>query len=44
MALMVTFAILRMVKNRLGGVTGDVFGLVVEMTELVVLLAFSAAF
>lgn len=44
LALMVTFAILRMVKNRLGGVTGDVFGLVVEMTELVVLLAFSAAF
>ncbi len=40
LALIVTFAILGMARSRLGGVTGDVFGLVVEMTELAVLLAF----
>ena len=44
LALIVTFAILRMARNRLGGVTGDVFGLVVEMTELMVLLAFTIDF
>ncbi len=41
LALIVTFAILGMARSRLGGVTGDVFGLVVEMTELAVLLAFA---
>ena len=43
LALVATFAILRLARKRLGGVTGDVFGLVVEMSELVVLLAFTAA-
>jgi adenosylcobinamide-GDP ribazoletransferase len=38
---LVTFLILRLARSRLGGVTGDVFGLVVEMTELAVLLAFA---
>jgi adenosylcobinamide-GDP ribazoletransferase len=41
LALLVTFAILRLARTRLGGVTGDVFGLVVEMTELMVLLSFT---
>lgn len=44
LALIATFAILRLARNRLGGVTGDVFGLVVEMSELMVLLAFTANF
>ena len=39
-----TFAMLRLARSRLGGVTGDVFGLVVEMTELFVLLAFTVKF
>jgi adenosylcobinamide-GDP ribazoletransferase len=42
LAVLATFIILRMARTRLGGVTGDVFGLVVEMTELIVLLAFVA--
>lgn len=42
LAALVTFLILRLARARLGGVTGDVFGLVVEMTELAVLLAFAA--
>lgn len=40
LAALVTFLILRLARARLGGVTGDVFGLVVEMVELAVLLAF----
>ena len=44
LALIATFAVLRLARNRLGGVTGDVFGLVVEMSELMVLLAFTAEF
>jgi len=32
--------VFRLAKSRLGGVTGDVFGLVVELGELVVLLGF----
>jgi adenosylcobinamide-GDP ribazoletransferase len=42
LALLMTGAILRLARARLGGVTGDVFGLIVELIELVVLLAFVA--
>lgn len=42
LAVLVTVFILRLARSRLGGVTGDVYGLVVEMVELVVLLAFAA--
>ena len=34
--------VLWLAKSRIGGVTGDVFGMVVEVVEIVVLLAFSA--
>jgi adenosylcobinamide-GDP ribazoletransferase len=34
--------VLWLAKSRIGGVTGDVFGMVVEVVETVVLLAFSA--
>ena len=40
LALAAVFFILRAARTRLGGVTGDVLGLVVEMSELMVLLAF----
>jgi adenosylcobinamide-GDP ribazoletransferase len=33
---------LRLARARLGGVTGDVYGLVVELCELMVLLVFAA--
>ena len=33
--------VLRLAKSRIGGVTGDVFGLVVEVVETVSLLVFS---
>jgi len=33
--------IIRFVRIRLGGMTGDAFGLIVELTELLVLIAFS---
>jgi adenosylcobinamide-GDP ribazoletransferase len=36
------FAVLALARARLGGVTGDVFGLVVEVAELTVLLTFAA--
>ncbi len=42
LALLVTLAVLGLARRRLGGVTGDVFGLTVEMTELAVLLAYAA--
>ena len=41
LALLADYLILRVARTRLGGVTGDVYGLVVEMTELMVLLAFT---
>lgn len=44
LAVLVTFVILRLARSRLGGVTGDVYGLVVEMVELMVLLAFVVDF
>jgi adenosylcobinamide-GDP ribazoletransferase len=34
--------VLSLAKSRIGGVTGDVFGMVVEVVEMVVLLVFSA--
>ncbi len=38
---LVTIAIIAFVRTRLGGVTGDVFGLTVEVSELIILLAFA---
>jgi adenosylcobinamide-GDP ribazoletransferase len=37
------WGIIRLTRSRLGGVTGDVFGLTVEVSELIVLLVFAAA-
>lgn len=42
LAHLVTVAIIRLAHARLGGVTGDVFGLTVELAELTVLLTFAA--
>jgi adenosylcobinamide-GDP ribazoletransferase len=39
---LVTVGIIALARSRIGGVTGDVFGLVVEVAELAVLLTFSA--
>ena len=39
----VAWGIIRLTRSRLGGVTGDVFGLTVEVSELMVLLVFAAA-
>lgn len=36
-----TFGIIRFARSRLGGVTGDVLGLTIELVEVVVLLVFS---
>ena len=41
-AALVTLVIVRLARTRLGGMTGDVFGLTIEATELAVLLVFSA--
>lgn len=38
----ITWWIIRVVRTRLGGVTGDVFGLVVELSEVAVLLAYAS--
>jgi adenosylcobinamide-GDP ribazoletransferase len=43
LALLVTGLLVRVARARLGGVTGDVFGLVVEMAELTVLLTYAWA-
>lgn len=40
-AILTTFVLIHFAQKRLGGVTGDLFGLVVEMSELVVLLVFA---
>lgn len=37
---LVTLAMIRLARSRLGGLTGDVFGMIVEISELVVLLVF----
>lgn len=42
LALLAAFGLLRFARARIGGVTGDVFGLLVEAVELVVLLALTA--
>ena len=42
LAHLVTFGIIALARVRLGGVTGDVFGLTVELGELAVLLTFAA--
>jgi adenosylcobinamide-GDP ribazoletransferase len=39
-AALVTFGIVRLSRSRLGGVTGDVFGMTIEVVEVVVLLVF----
>ncbi len=39
-AALVTFGIVRLARSRLGGVTGDVFGMTIEVVEVVVLLVF----
>jgi cobalamin synthase len=36
--------VLRLAKSRIGGVTGDVFGMTVEVVEAVSLLAFTMSF
>jgi adenosylcobinamide-GDP ribazoletransferase len=40
-SLFVTFAVIRMTRTRLGGITGDVLGLTIELTELTVLFCFA---
>lgn len=42
LALAVAASIIRLARARLGGVTGDVFGLTVELTELAILLTLAA--
>lgn len=42
LAHLAAFGIVRLARARLGGVTGDVFGLTVELAELTVLLTFAA--
>jgi adenosylcobinamide-GDP ribazoletransferase len=44
LAHLAALAVVAMARARLGGVTGDVFGLTVELSELVILLAFAAGF
>ncbi|MGH2523568.1 MAG: adenosylcobinamide-GDP ribazoletransferase [Anaerolineales bacterium] len=41
---LVALLIIRLARARLGGTTGDVFGLTVELSELVILLVFAAQF
>lgn len=41
LGLLAAFGVLTLAKNRLGGVTGDVLGLLVEGVEMVVLLVFT---
>lgn len=41
LGLLAAFGVLTLAKNRLGGVTGDVFGLLVEAVEIVILLVFT---
>jgi adenosylcobinamide-GDP ribazoletransferase len=43
-ALLVVLLVIRVARARLGGITGDVLGLTVELSELAVLLVFAAQF
>jgi adenosylcobinamide-GDP ribazoletransferase len=42
LAVLSTFLIFRFARSKISGVTGDVFGLTIEITELVVLLTYAA--
>jgi adenosylcobinamide-GDP ribazoletransferase len=42
LATIAMLALVRLARQRLGGVTGDLYGLVVEISEVVILLAFAA--
>jgi adenosylcobinamide-GDP ribazoletransferase len=42
LALVVALGLLRLARARLGGVTGDVLGLTIELAELTILLTFAA--
>ncbi len=42
LGLLATFLVLRIAKKNLGGVTGDVFGMIIELVEVSVLLAFGS--
>jgi cobalamin synthase len=42
LAVSAMLALVRLARQRLGGVTGDVYGLVVEVSEVVLLLVFVA--
>jgi len=42
LSILVALIIFRFARSRIGGVTGDVFGLTIELTELVVLLTYAA--
>ena len=42
LAVLAALIIFRFARSRIGGVTGDVFGLTIEITELVVLLTYAA--
>jgi adenosylcobinamide-GDP ribazoletransferase len=39
---LVAFALLRFARARLGGITGDVLGMIVEVSELTILIAYAA--
>ncbi len=41
LGLLVTLVILFLAKKNLGGITGDVLGMIIELVEVAVLLAFS---
>lgn len=43
LALLAAYAVIRAARARLGGLTGDVLGLIVELSELVILLGFAAS-
>lgn len=42
LSMLIFFGLLRFSRNRIGGVSGDVFGLLVEITEIVVLVTLTA--
>jgi adenosylcobinamide-GDP ribazoletransferase len=42
LAILAAFGISRFARSRIGGITGDVFGLTIEMSEIMVLLTYAA--